>query len=362
MTLNKYILLPISLLLAGASYAQDIHFSQYTSAPLQLNPAFAGLNNCDYRVGVNARTQWNTVSGGNTYTTFGASGDVGIGKPTKFNSFAGLGLSIYSDVAGTLRLNTSRADLSFAYHFMLDRKATSSLSVGLQFGVNHRGINPSKGTYDEQFDPPLLGGYNPSLPTGETSINRTNMIYLDAGVGAIFSKNFRMDRHNIYLGLSAFHLNQPDISFNSTGIFAKTVVGNTQGQKLYLKTIFHGGGTFLLRDKLWLMPQFMFAFQGPSQQYNIGTLVKLQLGNRITSKTYFYLGAQYRGLFQKTNLADAVVLQTRVDIKGLSVGFSYDINVSKLNLASATFGGPELSLIFQGCMNRKPRPFFCPFM
>ena len=70
--------------------AQDIHYSQYNYAPLQLNPALAGLNNCDYRLALNARTQWNLISAsGNTYSTFGASADFAVGKVTKFNSFAG---------------------------------------------------------------------------------------------------------------------------------------------------------------------------------------------------------------------------------------------------------------------------------
>jgi len=358
---NKLFALLFLSFFAAHLNAQDIHFSQYTSAPLQLNPAFAGLNSCDYRVVANARTQWNTISGGNTYSTFGASGDIAIGKPTKFNSFAGIGLSLYSDLAGSLQLKTNRVDLNFAYHFMLDRKASSSLSVGLQFGLTHKGLDLSKGTFDSQYNPQLIGGYDASLATGE-NIRRTNMIFLDAGVGAIFSKNLRMDRHNFYLGLAAFHLNQPNVSFESTGLFNSKTTSNTQGQKLYVRTVLHGGATVMLKDKIWLMPQFMFAFQGPSQQYNLGTLVKIQLGNKVISRTFFYLGAQYRGLIQGKNPVDAVVLQTRVDVKGVSFGVSYDINVSKLKTASATFGGPEISLILQGCLNRKPRPFFCPVL
>ncbi len=357
--MRKEIIATILSITAWGISAQDVHFSQFTAAPLQLNPAFAGLNNCDYRVVANARTQWNTVSGGNTFSSFAVSGDVAVGKPTKFNSYAGLGLSLNADVAGALRYNTNRADLTFAYHFLLDRKGASSLSVGIQAAVNYRGINLSKGTFDQQFDN-VMGVYNPNLPSNEALIQRTNMLYFDAGVGVLYSANFRQDRHNIYIGLSANHLNQPNVSFESNGLV--NMKGNTTslGQKLYLKTILHGGGTFLLKDKLWLMPMAMFAFQGTSQEYHIGSLVKIQLGNKVLEKTYFLIGAQYRGLFTGKDPVDAVVLQTRLDLKGLAIGFSYDINVSKLKTATSTFGGPELSVTYQGCLSRRPRPFFCP--
>ncbi|MCW3127524.1 MAG: hypothetical protein JWO03_3182 [Bacteroidetes bacterium] len=328
-------------------YAQDTHLSQYNYAPLELNPALAGLNSCDYRIAVNARTQWNTVSGGNTYATFGASGDISIGRATKFNSFAGVGLSLQSDVAGATSYNTNRGDVSLAYHFMVDRKNGSSLSIGLQFGVNHRGFNASKSTFDAQYDP-VTGKYDPSLP--KESFARTNMLYIDAGAGILYSVNFKRQRNNIYLGVAINHVNQPNISWYSPGLY------NASGNdKLYLKTTIHGGGSFQVGDKVWIMPNFMLLFQGPSQQYNFGSLVRLRLGNN-NSTTFFYAGAQFRAPL------DALILQTRLDFKGLTIGFSYDINVSKLTPASQTFGAPELAIMYQGCLKRKARPFFCPIM
>lgn len=329
------------------SIAQDTHLSQYNYAPMELNPALAGLNACDYRVALNARTQWNTVSGGNTYTTFGASGDVSVGRPTKVQSFAGIGISIQSDIAGATGYNMNRGDVTAAYHFMLDRRGNSSLSVGLQIGVNHRGFNPNKSTYDDQYDP-VTGKYDPSLP--KETFARNNMIYIDAGVGALYSISFKQRRHNLYFGLAVSHVNQPNISWYSPGLY-----NNSGGDKLYIKTTFHGGGSFMVGDKVWIMPNFMLLFQGPSQQYNFGSLVRLKLGNN-TSTTFFYLGAQFRAPL------DAVILQTRLDIKGLTIGFSYDINVSKLTPGTQTYGAPELAIMYQGCLKRKPRPFLCPVM
>ena len=71
--------------------------NQIGDSTLLLNPALAGMNTCDYRVYANFRAQWFTLSGGNTYRTFAGGGDMSIGKVTKYNSFAGIGLSFFSD-------------------------------------------------------------------------------------------------------------------------------------------------------------------------------------------------------------------------------------------------------------------------
>ena len=330
-----------------ALMAQDLHYSQYNEAPLQLNPALAGLNNCDYRLALNARTQWNLVSAsGNTYSTFGASADFAVGNVTKFNSFAGIGVSVSSDIAGATAYNEDRADVTAAYHFMIDRSGNASLSAGLQFGVNYRGFNASKATFDGQYNP-ITGTYDPTLP-GET-FTRTSMLYLDAGVGLLYSQYFKRKRNNIYLGLAANHVNQPNISWYSPGLYNNA----STADKLYAKVTIHGGGSFQVGDKVWIMPSFMFLFQGPSQEFDFGSLVRMRLGNTV-SGTFLSLGAQFRAPL------DAVILQTRFDYKGFTLGFSYDINVSKLVPASQSFGAPELAILYTGCMRKKPHPFLCP--
>ena len=330
--------------------AQDTHYSQYNAAPLDLNPAFAGYNNCDYRLALNARTQWSSIGGfGNAYNTIGAGADFAVGKVTRVNSFAGIGVSVISGQAGATAYNNTRGVVTFAYHFMLDRRGNSSISAGLQVGVNYRGFNPANSTYDRQFNA-LIDGYDATLP-GET-FARSSMLYLDAGVGLLFSQYFKQQRDNFFIGLSINHVNQPNISWQTAGLFNNS----TSDDKLFIKTTLHGGASFEVSTrKVWIMPNFLFLFQGPSQEYNFGSLVKIHVGNS-SSGTFFYMGAQFRAPL------DALVLQTRLDYKGLSVGFSYDINVSKLVPASHSVGAPELAIMYQGCMRKKPHQFLCPSM
>ena len=47
--------LGMSLMLAGSALAQDVHFTQYFTSPLTLNPALTGLVPDDLRLAANYR-------------------------------------------------------------------------------------------------------------------------------------------------------------------------------------------------------------------------------------------------------------------------------------------------------------------
>lgn len=334
--------------MAGKATAQDIHFSQYNAAPMQLNPALAGMNECDYRVHANFRMQWPTVSAGNTYRTFAGGADMGIGKVTKYNSFAGLGLSFFSDQAGDLNLSTNRVDLTFAYHFMLDKKGEHQISVGLQGGFNMRNINPANATYDSQYDPAtgqLLSG-------NQESFGRTRVMFGDAGFGLLYSTMVKR-KNNIFLGFALNHVNQPKVSFRPNGQDASTA-GN---ERLAMKATIHGGAAVPVGKRLVVMPNFLVLLQATAYEFNVGCNFKTILGNNpASSKTALHLGLQYRGL------VDAMIVNARIDVQGFTCGLSYDINLSKLTPASSSVGAPEISLMYQGCYRKKPRPGHCPVL
>lgn len=346
--MNRLRITAITLLLSiGIVKAQDIHFSQYNASPLMLNPALAGMNACDYRVYANFRMQWMTVSTGNTYRTVAGGADMTVGKVTKYNSFAGLGLSFFTDQAGDLNFSTNKVDLSFAYHFMLNRRGTQQISTGIQGSFGYRSINASKATFDSQYNP-TTGLVDP----GGTieSFDRTRVMYGDASFGVLYSGIFKNDL-NFYMGVAMSHLNQPKISFRPSG------TEGTSQERLYFKTTIHSGLSIPAGKRLFIMPHVMALVQGPSYEFNVGCNFKTLLGsNTATSKTALHLGLQYRGLL------DAVILNARVDYKGFSAGLSYDINVSKLTPASQTVGAPEISLMYQGCFRKKARPGHCPAM
>ena len=338
----------IVLLCSRIVPAQDVHFSQYNASPLLLNPSLAGMNAGDYRAYANFRTQWVTLSKSNTYRTFAGGADMAIGKITKNNSFAGIGLSFFSDQAGDLNLNSNHVDLSFAYHFMLNHRGTMQLSAGIQGGLNVRSINQSRAVFGSQYDP-NTGVADPNA-TGEY-LGKTKVIYADAGIGLLYSAILRSGT-NIFCGFSMGHINQPKISFMPSGI------DGTAGkyERLAMKYIIHGGAAIPVSSRVSVLPNFMVLVQGTSYEFNVGCHIKATLGNVKLSKTAIYFGAYYRGLY------DAVIATTRIDVKGITCGLSYDFNISKLLPASKTVGAPEISLMYQGSFRKKPHPGHCPVM
>jgi hypothetical protein len=94
-----------------------------------------------------------------------------------------------------------------------------------------------------------------------------------------------------------------------------------------------------------------------------GSLVRLDLDKMKSDYygVYFGLFGRFVGDASKSLAADAVTFMTRLDVKQLSIAFSYDVNVSSLKLASDSRGGPEFSLIYIGCLKRgNPKGVYCP--
>ena len=75
-TIKIFLVIASFFSLLQKSKAQDLHFSQYFNAPLLINPANTGFApDVDYRVGINYRNQWASITP-NPYKTMGVWGDV----------------------------------------------------------------------------------------------------------------------------------------------------------------------------------------------------------------------------------------------------------------------------------------------
>ena len=132
MLMNKRIFTSAAVVLAlafSASYAQDIHFSQWYNTPLNLNPSLAGVSK-DVQIIANYRDQWRAVA--SPYKTFQISADVRYSKKKWKKGALGLGINIYQDNAGDANLATTQGNLSIAYHVRTGDN--SSFVGGIQAG------------------------------------------------------------------------------------------------------------------------------------------------------------------------------------------------------------------------------------
>jgi type IX secretion system PorP/SprF family membrane protein len=336
---NFLLNLLLMLLTTIVGMAQDIHFSQFNAAPLLLNPAFTGVNGCDYRFAANYRSQWSGIA---PFRTIAASYDMALAKKkTKSKgNFGGIGMSFFSDKAGDLALSTHQLNISASYTMMLNKKGSQSLTAGLYGGVGNRSIDLSKARFDSQFG---VGGFDQNRPTMENIVTN-NLWYADAGAGLLWNFNVNK-KSNVHLGLATWHVSQPNLSF------FKNV-----NEELFIKVTLHGGAHFKIAHQLYMLPGFMYLNQGPHNQLNIGGLIRWGKSLTPRDNTSVYFGGWYR-------LKDAVIFATRVDFNGLSFGFSYDVNISKLTVATRGNGGPEVSLLYTGCLKGKNNNTrFCPIL
>ncbi len=307
---------------APVSKAQDMHFTQFFSSPLYLNPAFAGANVCS-RISTAYRNQWPGIS--MTYKSYLFSADHYL---QRFN--LGIGLLFGNDVAGTGELKTTTISPMFAYEVKVNRKF--AMRFGLQPGVGVKSINFNALIFGDQI---ARGG---NVATLETPTQTKT--YFDIGAGALFyTKVF-------WGGLSVYHLTRPDVA----------LMGNGDGL-LPIKYSAHGGAKIVLNPKMRNLyeqrsfsPAFNYRGQKEFDQLDIGLYFTQYIIN---------LGLWYRGipLFKAYKPGysnnDAVALIFGIKTDRLNIGYSYDITISKLN--SLTQGAHEVTLSYQLCKFKKKK-------
>jgi type IX secretion system PorP/SprF family membrane protein len=193
---------------------QDIHFTQFFTNPLVLNPAQTGNYEGNYRVGFNFKAQWpfaitNTIYNYHTESPFI---DFSFGERKLKNSWFGLGAHFVNDQAGDGRLLYSRFGLSGAYHQAFDKDHRYVLATGVGFSYIIRSVDFSKFYFNNQWVQD--DGFNTSLPNSEPVQQESfQMIDLTAGI------NFAAQVHNqvkLDFGFSMLHLNRPKHSFLGT--------------------------------------------------------------------------------------------------------------------------------------------------
>jgi hypothetical protein len=125
--------------------AQDLHFTLHGLTPLAFNPANTGGFYGSYRVSALYRDQYRSVSGSAAYMTPTISVDVPVIKGFREKDWVGVGLFIYSDKSGDAGLTQGATKISGSYHFALNKKGSTILTLGYQTGsVGRRIKNPSK--------------------------------------------------------------------------------------------------------------------------------------------------------------------------------------------------------------------------
>lgn len=345
--------------------SQDIHFSQFYMSPLNLNPAMTGVMNGNIRLTGNYRNQWASVLRDKSFRTYSVSYDqrLAVGR----NDFFGVGGTVWGDKAGDAGFATQTGKMSFSYSKRIAgyREKASYVVVGAEGGVAQRSIDFLNLRWGTQHNG--SGGFDPTLSSNEDSFGNTNFIFADMAAGLLFF-NVLNKNTNYYVGGAYHHLNRPNQSFSGTDI-AGIFIRNTD--LIFTRITVHAGGEFPVAPNLGVLPGIIYMKQGPAFQINGGNSFRFTLNDNPGEYQAFQVGVWARIASKEVGtsggttsssggvLMDAAILSARFDFNDISLGFSYDVNVSPLKAASNGQGAFEFSLQYKILGNTK-KSVYCP--
>ena len=310
--------------------AQDIHFTQFESSPLTLNPALTGLFEGSHRFAMNNRMQWRSVT--TPYLTVAASMDFPLLIREYKRDIIGLGFNVFRDVAGDSHFGTTQLNYSFSYIKAIDHNNANFLSVRLFNGLAQRSISYDELTFDSQYDGYQ---YNQNLDKNENFI-RDNFFYVDLGFG--LNWRYQPKSHRIVnTGISFSHINKP----------GQTLYNNSD-IRLDPKLTMYSYGLIEAISGIDILPKIIFQKQGPYRELILGVSSKFVRRPKPSDYLAVHAGIYFRS-------KDAFALQGGLDMKSTYVSLSYDLNLSGLVPASTARGGFELAVIYKISKLKKVR-------
>jgi type IX secretion system PorP/SprF family membrane protein len=322
----------VSMMLAGSAIAQDVHYTQYFTSPLTLNPAMTGLVSEDLRLAANYRTQWSSVSS-SPYMTGSVTFDIATlkGKLPEGDAL-GLGIVVKYDKAGTGSLTNTTAGLSLAYHKAFGHDRLQHISIGLQGYYVKKSIDFQKLTFGDQFDP----GVGTFSKATRESFDKMEIGYSDINGGIMYSGRVE-DHVTCYIGYSYYHLTQPVETFLA------------DNHQIHARHSAYLGGAFEMNENTVLYASGLYQSQAAATEVLLGAAVGFVLNPGhdadYQKNTVFYLGGWYR-------YGDAVAPYVGLEWSKMRIGVSYDVNVSSFSPATGGAGAYEISLMYFGRINK----------
>lgn len=352
----------------SSSQAQDIHYSMFDMAPLELNPTYTGYYAGTFRIGGIYRTQWagmsisnppstnNASRSFNGYQTPSAYIDVPFAIPRKgkpIRNWAGIGISFYYDVVGSengANLSNLAASLSLAYHLGLGAKGNTILSIAAQGGIMQRRISGDF-TFEDQL---LNSGAATTDPLYMSALGGGSKTLPDFSGGLMLSHRGR--RFGLEAGVSLNHFTNPNYSF-------MTPETNEDGEaRLPMTTISNLIMRIALTKKgnLFLKPLFFFqntintTGQGEGlSAFDFNGQLLLGIHFNDMQDITLYLGGGYRAS------GDAIA-RIGLDVKGLKFGFAYDINTGTQGLNYKVFQNNNRAMAFEVALSYTAKIYKVP--
>jgi type IX secretion system PorP/SprF family membrane protein len=319
--MRKILLSLIVIAIRLSALAQDPHFSQFFASPLTLNPAFTGKFDGEWRLAVNHRDQWPSIP--KAYVTSSASFDIGLMKnKLPEGDVFGIGVSGLTDASANSQLKLNYGSLSLSYHKALDEDGYNTIGAGFQGTYSSLILDQSKLTFETML---AQNGFT-NESGREILQNGNNQSYFDMNAGILFSGSSN-GSNNYYAGVSIYHANRPKVGFKDANY------------QLASRLTAHAGGTVPVSDVLNFNGSIIHQIQAKASETTLGGALSYNLNGDEVNPSNVFIGTWVR-------FKDALIPYIGLEVNGLRIGASYDINVSSLKSATASRGGSEFSLIY----------------
>ncbi len=326
------------------SPAQDIHFTQFFTNPLILNPAQTGNFNGNYRIGFNFKGEWPWAIGSSSpynYHTETPYIDFSFLENKLKSGWMGIGLNFLNDQAGDGRLTYRRFSISYAYHQAFDKDHRYVLSAGASAGYIIRSVDFSKFYFNDQWveNEGFNTNINPNEPIARQSFG---MVDLGAGInfGGQITQAFKLS-----VGFSMLHITRPKDNFYA------------DAERLGLRFQPTAGIEYAINERLTLTVDGYYGYEKKAAEGLISAMIEYGFINKKTSVSdnSVFLGASYR-------VGDALAPLAGYQIKKTRLLLSYDITLSQLLTPAKANGGPEISIVHVGSFTREfnGKKVFCP--
>lgn len=315
-----YLLSLIIFTMALKVNAQDVHFTQFTSTPMLTNAALTGDINGEFRIGYLYRNQWNSVA--SPFVSSCLFSDKKFLEEKLKGDFVGGGIQIIADNTGNGALNTNHFSLSGSFHHYLNKNMDRKVFAGIQLGVFQKSINPNALVFENQFSYSNndFGGANNGENISTTSIVRPDV---QLGVGYWLSDK----KYYANVGLSVAHFNRPNQSFYA------------QKDLLATKWVLHADGQYNISKFFFITPSILIMYQKKASEILLGGVVNYGFGKKLKENIYLK-----SGLFYRVN--DALNILLGINHNNWQFNFTYDVNVSKLTVATNSMGALEISMTY----------------
>ena len=305
------------------SSSQDFTFSQFYEQPLLRNPALAGIFNGDLRVSMQYRDQWGAITVPFRTASLSVEHKISVGKK---DDFLTMGAQMSMDGAGDIRLKRTQILPAINYHKSLSGNKDSYLSLAFMGGPVFSQFDPTQIKFGDQY---RAGAYSSSNPTMQV-LSGTGYNYWDLSTGISYTTEIE-NKLRFYIAAGISHVNKPTIKSLATTI----------DDAIMPKYNFNIGINGKINDRDYISAFVDYFSQNGSRQIIGGVLYGFSTTTNYVSEepNIFYIGSFVRW-------GDAVIPVAKMSFNHMTVGVSYDVNISALKTSSNWRGGLELSISY----------------